>query len=129
PPARVIDAAMVRDLAKPEGDVLRRFERSEVLMQMEENILCQLLGRLTVAQKVQGDAEDHRLLLAHQPCEIAPWRAPWSFFAVFRVAPGRCLSHQVSGLSYLYESRGGAGCKVLGGARPLFNTKDTKDTK
>src|SRR5262245_43541707 len=60
-PACVVYASMTGYFAQPEFQMGRRFDRREVLVKAEEDILRQFFGRLPVVQKVSSEAEDHCL--------------------------------------------------------------------
>src|SRR6185369_7018372 len=65
----LVDTAMAGDFAQPECQVFRRFDRVEILMQVEKNLLSQLLSQRAVAKKVAGHAKDHTLVLANDLLE------------------------------------------------------------
>ena len=61
---RPVDATPRHRLPQPVRQVARRFDRCQIPVQAQENVLCQVLGNRTVSQKVPADRIDHRLMLA-----------------------------------------------------------------
>lgn len=68
-PPRLVDAAMAGDLAQPEREVVGRFDRAQILMQIKKNFLRQLFRKRTVPQKMARHAENHTLVLTYNLLE------------------------------------------------------------
>ncbi len=68
--ASVIDGAMHGHATKPELDMGGGFHRKQVLVQLQEYVLCNLLGGHAIAHQVQRNAEHHALVLAQERGEI-----------------------------------------------------------
>ena len=63
--ARVVDTAVAGGTAQPVDHVLRRFERSQVLMELQEDLLRHFLSQGAVVQEMVRDAEYHPLVFAN----------------------------------------------------------------
>src|SRR5271170_1577733 len=58
---------MYGHLAQPEENMFGRCELGQLAVQLEEDVLRDLFGGRAVCHNPQGDAENHRLVLEHQP--------------------------------------------------------------
>src|SRR5262249_42845451 len=61
-PACVVNASVAGYSTQPEFQMGRGFDRCQIMVETEEYILCQFLGRLAVVQEVPSEAEDHCLI-------------------------------------------------------------------
>ena len=68
--AGVVDGAMAGHAAQPRRDMFRAGQPVPPAVQLQEDLLSDLLGGLAVAQNMQRDREDHRLVLTHQRGEL-----------------------------------------------------------
>jgi twitching motility protein PilT len=68
--ALIVDAPMSRHLTQPEFHVVLRLEFGQIAVELKEHILSKFLGNGPVCQKMQTNAEDHRLMLAHNVGEL-----------------------------------------------------------
>ena len=62
---RVVDAAITGRTAQPVDHVLRRIQRRQVLMELQEDLLRHFLRQRAIVQKMVRDAEYHPLVFAH----------------------------------------------------------------
>src|ERR1700751_2476263 len=105
PSALVVDTAMGGYFAEPELQVIFRLKRGQRAVELQEDVLGQLLCRTTVCQKMQGDAEDHRLIATYDLTKIGSrgfgvvcGQARWH-------GDGHCC------LTSLYAARGPGECR------------------
>jgi hypothetical protein len=62
----VVDAAVSRAAPKPERQMRSRLDLSDILIQFQKNVLCNLLGKRRRLEKVIGNAEDEVLVFQNQ---------------------------------------------------------------
>jgi len=66
-PARMVDAFPRSDLAEPKYQVRFRPDLAQTLKELQEDVLRKVFGQCRVAEEVPGNAENHALVLLHQP--------------------------------------------------------------
>jgi hypothetical protein len=65
-PPQLVDAAMAGDAAQPRDHMGGRIETSKIPVQPQEHVLRKVLGRRPVPQRMQRQAEHHRLVTPNQ---------------------------------------------------------------